>query len=166
MKISNFVFLHPSTGTFSCLNATFLLHRRIHFHLIQTYFPTCLAVFISWVAFYIKPELPQIRVALGCATLFAVLSIASSIRSAMPRVTYVKAIDVWITACIIIIFAELTQTVLVNYLIRMRLRPSIMRRVDFGIANLIHVSSRSFLSHFTFLESALFDNRSLLKKLW
>ncbi|KAM7313709.1 glycine receptor subunit alpha-2 [Ixodes scapularis] len=125
-------------GSFSCLNATFVLYRRIHYHLIQSYFPTCLAVFISWVAFYITIHLPQIRFALGVVTLFTVLSIASSIRATMPRVTYVKVIDVWITACIIFIFAELAETTLVNYLIRVRLRPAVMRRVDFGITNLIH----------------------------
>ncbi|KAH6929620.1 hypothetical protein HPB50_003198 [Hyalomma asiaticum] len=125
-------------GTFSTLNVTFLLHRRIHFHLIQSYFPTCLAVFISWVPFYITMLLPQIRVMIGCTTLLTVISIMSSVRTVAPRVTYVKAIDVWATLCIIFIFAELTETTLVNYLIRMKLRPHIMRRVDFGIANLLH----------------------------
>ncbi|XP_077563727.1 glycine receptor subunit beta-type 4-like [Haemaphysalis longicornis] len=131
-------------GSFSSINATFLLHRRIEFHLIQTYFPTCLAVFISWVAFYITMELPQIRVALGCITLLTVLSIASSIRAVTPRVTYVKAVDVWATACIIFIFAELAETTLVNYLIRMRLRPHVMRRVDFGITNLLHYARHGY----------------------
>ncbi|XP_077485306.1 glycine receptor subunit alpha-2-like [Amblyomma americanum] len=131
-------------GSFSTLNATFLLHRRIEFHLIQTYFPTCLAVFISWVSFYITMQLPQIRVLLGCTTLLTVLSIASSIRTVAPRVSYVKAIDVWATLCIIFIFAELAETTLVNYLIRMRLRPHVMRRVDFGIANLLHYARHGY----------------------
>ncbi|KAH9369032.1 hypothetical protein HPB48_002622 [Haemaphysalis longicornis] len=135
---------HFVAGSFSSINATFLLHRRIEFHLIQTYFPTCLAVFISWVAFYITMELPQIRVALGCITLLTVLSIASSIRAVTPRVTYVKAVDVWATACIIFIFAELAETTLVNYLIRMRLRPHVMRRVDFGITNLLHYARHGY----------------------
>ncbi|XP_064469160.1 glycine receptor subunit alpha-2-like [Ornithodoros turicata] len=127
-----------STGTFSCLNATFLFDRRIHYHLLQTYFPTCLAVFISWVGFWIRLELPQIRVALGAMTLFTVTSVASGIRSTVPPVAYAKVVDVWITGCIIIIFAEISETVLANYLIRVRLRPYIMRKMDFGVANLFH----------------------------
>ncbi|XP_070574017.1 glycine receptor subunit alphaZ1-like [Ptychodera flava] len=106
-----------TTGTFSALRAYFKL-RRIHEHqLLQTYLPITSFVIISWLSFWITPEAVPARVSLCITTVLTVTAQSTGIRSDLPRVAYIKAIDIWMTTCLVFVFAALTEYALINYLI-------------------------------------------------
>lgn len=75
-KKGHFMFLplHFFSGNYSCLVATFHLHRSIGFHLIQSYLPSILIVSISWVSFWMDVDCVPARVTLGVITLLTVSS--------------------------------------------------------------------------------------------
>ncbi|XP_063616019.1 glycine receptor subunit alpha-2-like, partial [Penaeus indicus] len=91
------------TGNFSGLLAEFLLRRQSGYHVLQTYLPTILIVSISWVSFWLDPNAVPGRVTLGVTTLLTLTTLASGIRASLPPVSYVKAIDVWIGTCMIMV---------------------------------------------------------------
>lgn len=106
------------TGSFSFLNATFIFVRQNGYHLVQTYLPTFLIVMISWVSFWLNVDATPARVTLGVTTLLALTTVASGVRTQLPPVSYVKAIDIWIGVCSVMVFGALLEFTLVNYLSR------------------------------------------------
>ncbi|XP_076333177.1 glycine receptor subunit alpha-2-like isoform X2 [Tachypleus tridentatus] len=111
------------TGNFSFLNITFILRRQNGYHLIQTYLPTFMIVMISWVSFWLNVDAVPARVTLGVTTLLTLTTVAAGVRTQLPPVSYVKAIDVWIGACSVMVFGALLEFTLVNYLSRSKYPP-------------------------------------------
>nr|XP_045601285.1 glycine receptor subunit alpha-3-like isoform X7 [Procambarus clarkii] len=107
---------HFVTGNFSGLKVHFSLRRQNGYHVLQTYVPTILIVSISWVSFWLDPNAVPGRVSLGVTTLLTLTTLASGIRAQLPPVSYVKAIDVWIGMCMIMVFGALLEFTLVNWL--------------------------------------------------
>ncbi|XP_042879966.1 glycine receptor subunit alphaZ1-like isoform X2 [Penaeus japonicus] len=105
-----------ATGNFSGLLVYFNLRRQNGYHVLQTYVPTILIVSISWVSFWLDPNAVPGRITLGVTTLLTLTTLASGIRASLPPVSYVKAIDVWIGTCMIMVFGALLEFTLVNWL--------------------------------------------------
>jgi gamma-aminobutyric acid receptor subunit beta len=91
---------------------------------------------LSWVSFWINHEATSARVALGyfskifCLNLFiwfffsckgittvlTMTTISTGVRSSLPRISYVKAIDIYLVMCFVFVFAALLEYAAVNYL--------------------------------------------------
>ncbi|KAL3319596.1 hypothetical protein Ciccas_001728 [Cichlidogyrus casuarinus] len=89
-----------STGAYSCLNVTFVLSRELGSWLTSTYLPSILIVSVSWLSFWISLDAVPARVTLGLLALIGTLTQASLVTNTLPRVSYIKAIDVWTIVCI------------------------------------------------------------------
>ncbi|XP_075912689.1 glycine receptor subunit alpha-1-like [Petromyzon marinus] len=100
-------------GNYSCIGARFLLRREMGFYLIQLYTPSVLIVIISWMSFWIDMSLTPARVGLGITTVLTMTTQSTGSRSSMPKLSYINAMDVWMTACLIFVFAALFEFVLV-----------------------------------------------------
>ncbi len=111
-------FHHSFSGSFSCQYVTLTLVRQFQFYLIQTFIPTVLIVVLSWVSFWIDTRAVPARITLGVLSVLTMTTQSSAISQRLPRVSYVKAIDVWTTACLVFVFGSLMEFVLVNYLTR------------------------------------------------
>ncbi|XP_069979759.1 glutamate-gated chloride channel alpha-like isoform X4 [Penaeus vannamei] len=111
------------TGNFSGLLIKFSLRRQNGYHVLQTYVPTILIVSISWVSFWLDPNAVPGRVSLGVTTLLTLTTLASGTRASLPPVSYVKAIDVWIGMCMIMVFGALLEFTLVNWLANRKIAP-------------------------------------------
>ncbi|XP_037786287.1 glycine receptor subunit alpha-2-like [Penaeus monodon] len=115
------------TGNFSGLLAEFKLRRQSGYHVLQTYVPTILIVSISWVSFWLDPNAVPGRVTLGVTTLLTLTTLASGIRASLPPVSYVKAIDVWIGTCMLMVFSALVEFTLVNWLFNKKVTKSLLK---------------------------------------
>ncbi|KAL7059115.1 hypothetical protein AAHC03_013071 [Spirometra sp. Aus1] len=90
-----------STGDYTCLEAKFILSRQLGSWLSSIYIPNFLIIVASWHSFWVDLDAKPARVTLGLLTLLSILTQASGVSSSLPRVSYIKAIDVWNIACII-----------------------------------------------------------------
>ena len=73
---------------------------------------------LSWVSFWIDIEAVPARITLGLLTILTMTTQASSISERLPRVSYVKAIDVWMAMCLVMVFGALIEYSTVNVLFR------------------------------------------------
>ncbi|KAJ8923579.1 hypothetical protein NQ315_010158 [Exocentrus adspersus] len=103
-----------STGNFTCLAIVFNLRRRLGYHLFHTYIPSALIVVMSWISFWIKPEAIPARVTLGVTSLLTLATQNTQSQQSLPPVSYVKAIDVWMSSCSVFVFMSLMEFAVVN----------------------------------------------------
>uniref|UniRef100_A0A1B6DKK2 Glycine receptor subunit alpha-4 n=1 Tax=Clastoptera arizonana TaxID=38151 RepID=A0A1B6DKK2_9HEMI len=103
-----------STGNFTCLAVVFNLKRRLGYHLFHTYIPSALIVVMSWISFWIKPEAIPARVTLGVTSLLTLATQNTQSQQSLPPVSYVKAIDIWMSSCSVFVFLSLMEFAVVN----------------------------------------------------
>ncbi|KAL3307381.1 hypothetical protein Ciccas_014108, partial [Cichlidogyrus casuarinus] len=101
--------MNISTGTFSCLKAQFQMQRQLGSYLVGTYVPTILIVMTSWLSFWISMDAVAARVSLELLNLIAIITKNSEVAANLPRVSYIKALDIWNNACIIFIIAAMLE---------------------------------------------------------
>jgi len=116
------------SGAYPCLEIVFILRRDIGYFLIQVYVPSMLIVILSWVSFWISVDASPARVSIGLLTVLTTTTMSSGARASLPRVSYIKAIDVWMIVCLVFVFTSLIEYAVVNVLARRTTRPSKHRR--------------------------------------
>ncbi|CAF1206981.1 unnamed protein product [Adineta ricciae] len=107
-----------AAGSFTCLLVVLHLKRLFGYYLVQVYIPSMLIVILSFVSFWIDHKSVPARISVGLLTVLTVTTQSSGIRSQLPRVSYIKAIDVWMSACLVFVFAGLLEYALVNVIAR------------------------------------------------
>ncbi|KAH9496023.1 Glycine receptor subunit alpha-2 [Bulinus truncatus] len=103
---------------FACIEAHFTLKRDIGFYIIQVYVPSILIVTLSWVGFWLDLEAIPARVSLGVLTVLTLNTHGSNTQAQLPKVSYIKAIDVWVVSSLIFVFAAFLEFAYVNVLSR------------------------------------------------
>merc|ERR1712223_2103632 len=103
-----------STGKFTCLEVVFKFKRRLGYFMFHTYIPTCLIVMMSWISFWIKPEAVPARVTLGVTSLLTLSTQHANSQKSLPPVSYIKAIDLFMSSCMIFVFLSLIEYAFVN----------------------------------------------------
>jgi hypothetical protein len=103
-------------GTYSRLIAEIHFARRMGYYLIQIYIPSSLIVVISWVSFWLHRNASPARVQLGVTTVLTMTTLMSSTNAALPKISYVKSIDIFLGTCFVMVFAALLEYATVGYL--------------------------------------------------
>ncbi|XP_068744108.1 glycine receptor subunit alpha-2-like [Montipora capricornis] len=103
---------HYSDGPHSKLIALFWFRRRLGYTFIQIYFPTIMLVILSWLVFWIPQDSVPARVSLGSTTVLSIVTFTGSFRNTLPKVSYVKAVDVYLIVSFAFIFAALMEYIL------------------------------------------------------
>uniref|UniRef100_A0A5K3EQC9 Ig-like domain-containing protein n=1 Tax=Mesocestoides corti TaxID=53468 RepID=A0A5K3EQC9_MESCO len=98
-----------STGNYTCLLVKFHLSRQLGSYIVTTYIPNALIIMVSWVGFWVPPDAAPARVPLGLLCLQGLCTQAVSISSSLPRVSYTKAIDVWLIFSIVFVVSVMAE---------------------------------------------------------
>ncbi|XP_051783160.1 gamma-aminobutyric acid receptor subunit gamma-3 [Erpetoichthys calabaricus] len=104
-----------SAGDYIVMTVYFDLSRRMGYFTIQTYIPCILTVVLSWVSFWIKKDATPARTALGITTVLTMTTLSTIARKSLPRVSYVTAMDLFVTVCFLFVFAALMEYAALNY---------------------------------------------------
>jgi len=120
-----------TTGDFSCLEGFLVLRRRISYYFIHMFIPSTLCVIVSWTSFWIKLESAPARVTCGILTFLAISAWTQAFNAELPKVSYIKAIDVWTVSCNIFVFLSLMEYAFAQVFLRMK-QNDISRRRNSG----------------------------------
>lgn len=105
-----------TTGNYSRLACEIQFVRSMGYYLIQIYIPSGLIVIISWVSFWLNRYATPARVSLGVTTVLTMTTLMSSTNAALPKISYVKSIDVYLGTCFVMVFASLLEYATVGYM--------------------------------------------------
>lgn len=103
-----------SSYRFTHLWAVFYFNRRLGYSFIQIYTPTVLIVVLSWLSFWISKDAVPARVALVVTTVLTIVTLMGSFRSSVPKVSYVKALDVFFIISLFFVFGAVLEYVIVR----------------------------------------------------
>ncbi|TNN37356.1 Gamma-aminobutyric acid receptor subunit rho-1 [Liparis tanakae] len=102
---------YSSTGWYNRLYIHFTLRRHVFFFLLQTYFPATLMVMLSWLM-----ALTAKATANGITTVLTMSTIITGVNASMPRVSYIKAVDIYLWVSFVFVFLSVIEYAAVNYL--------------------------------------------------
>lgn len=73
-----------------------------------------LRICAQWVSFWIKPEAAPARVTLGVTSLLTLSTQHAKSQASLPPVSYLKAVDAFMSVCTVFVFMALMEYCLVN----------------------------------------------------
>ena len=86
--------------TFSMLTVELKVKRQFIHHLLTLFLPSMLIVATSWISFWIDITSIPSRTSIGVTTILALVTVSKEAKQDIPKVSYVKAIDLWFAGCI------------------------------------------------------------------
>lgn len=107
-------------GNYSVLVFEFKLQREIGFYIMDYFIPSTLLVATSWVTFWLQADNAAPRITLGTSTMLAFITLAQGQSRSLPRVSYIKASEIWFLACTVFIFLSMAEFAFVNIIWRRR----------------------------------------------
>ena len=103
-------------GNYSRMSCEFYFVRSLGYYIIQIYVPSILIVVLSWVSFWLTRDAVPARVALGITTVLTMTTLISSTNASLPKISYLKSIDVYLVTCFVMVFASLLEYAAVSYI--------------------------------------------------
>merc|ERR1719206_223856 len=79
---------------YSMYGVEILLTRSLYPFIISVYIPSTLLVMLSWISFYLPPDLPRLFLLL--LTILILINMLSTVRSSAPLCYSVTALEVWL----------------------------------------------------------------------
>merc|ERR1711892_197698 len=104
-----------SSGNYSRLLADVQFARSMGYYMIQVYIPSSLIVVMSWVSFWLNRGAAPARVSLGVTTVLTMTTLINSVNAALPKISYMKSIDIYLFVCFFMIFGALIEYACVGY---------------------------------------------------
>ncbi|KAA0717817.1 Gamma-aminobutyric acid receptor subunit gamma-1 GABA(A) receptor subunit gamma-1 [Triplophysa tibetana] len=106
---------HTQSGEYVVMTISFDLSRRMGYFTIQTYIPCSMIVVLSWVSFWINKDAVPARTSLGITTVLTMTTLSTISRKSLPKVSYVTAMDLFVSVCFIFTFAALMEYGTLHY---------------------------------------------------
>merc|ERR1712018_253360 len=85
------------------------------YYMIQVYIPSSLIVIMSWVSFWLNRGAAPARVGLGVTTVLTTTTLINSVNAALPKISYMKSIDIYLFDCFFMEFGAMVEYACVGY---------------------------------------------------
>ena len=106
------------TGNYTSLTVVIHLRRHYGYFILQTYIPCILVVGVSWASFWLDVQATPARASLGILTVLTMATLASGFTAVLPRVPYVKAMDIWLCTCLMFVVSAFVEFSIAHILTR------------------------------------------------
>lgn len=104
-------------GNYTRLKCRISFSRNLGHYIIFIYIPSSLLVVISWVSFWLHVDSAPARIALGITCVLTMTTLITGTNAALPKISYLKSVDVFLVSCYFAVFATLMEYAVVNYLV-------------------------------------------------
>lgn len=105
-------------GNYSSLVFKFQLSRQVGYYILDYFLPSILLVCTSWVTFWLQADASPPRATLGTSTMLAFITLNGGLTKNLPKVSYIKASEVWFIGCVVFIFGSMAEFAFVNVIWR------------------------------------------------
>jgi len=129
--------LNPEDTSYTALNMNYsvagfqlVLTRKASFYVVTYYLPSGLFVVVSWISFLINPEVIPGRMTLLITVFLVLINIFNTIQTNSPKADGLTAIEGWLIACIVFVFAALVEYTGILLKMKMRKLTGIKRKKD------------------------------------
>jgi hypothetical protein len=86
--------------------------RNSRYYILTVFLPVSLIVIMSWLVFWLPPDVIPSRVGISTASIFSLIAFILSIRMSLPRVSYVTHADLFLLGCTLIVILALAIVVM------------------------------------------------------
>ncbi|KAG5676859.1 hypothetical protein PVAND_006666 [Polypedilum vanderplanki] len=105
-------------GNYSSISFCFKVERQSGFYILEFFLPSILIVAISWVSFWLQADQTAPRAMLGATSMLSFITLSSAQNKILPKVSYIKASEIWSMGCNAFIFGSLVEFAFVNVIWR------------------------------------------------
>lgn len=105
-----------STGVYSRLTMKLYFVRSLGYYIIQIYIPSTLIVTLSWVSFWLDISAAPARITLGMTTVLTMVTFIWSTNASLPKISYIKGIDVYLVTCFVMTFCSVIEYAIVSFI--------------------------------------------------
>jgi gamma-aminobutyric acid receptor subunit beta len=105
-----------STGLYSRLTMKLYFVRSLGYYIIQIYIPSTLIVVLSWVSFWLDISAAPARITLGMTTVLTMVTFIWSTNASLPKISYIKGIDVYLVTCFVMTFSSVIEYAVVAFI--------------------------------------------------
>ena len=70
---------------------------------------------MSWVSFWLNRGAAPARVGLGVTTVLTMTTLINSVNAALPKISYMKSIDIYLFVCFFMVFGAMVEYACVGY---------------------------------------------------
>ena len=117
--------LSRALGDFTISEANFTFERRIGFYLLHLYIPTIMLVCLSWTMFCLKHKHAGERITIGVTLFLTMIFINGQANTSLPKVSYIKSIDIFIVFSLAEILLIIIESILVTKLTAIKEREQV-----------------------------------------
>ncbi len=90
--------------------------RLVHHHVVKTLIPLTLIVMMSWVVFWIDPELAANRLGVAVTTVLTLIAYHIAISRQIPKIPYLTNLDKFLLISTLLVFIVLIEVVISSHL--------------------------------------------------
>jgi len=85
--------------------------RKAFYYVATTLLPMSLILFMSWMVFWLQPDIIPTRVGISTASIFSLIAFGFSIRLSLPPVSYLTRTDIFAIGSMLMVFLALAVAV-------------------------------------------------------
>lgn len=103
--------------------------RLVHHYVIKTIIPLSLIVMMSWVVFWINPEMVSNRLSVSVTTVLTLIAFYIALSTQMPKIPYLTDMDKFLSVSTVLVFMALIEVVITSRLFNTD-QQSLASRID------------------------------------
>ena len=95
------------------VKSSFYLRRRTVYYLLQGFLPTAMLVCLSWIVLFMHPNDVANRLTIAITFLLTMVFFTGYINSGLPKLSYIKAIDVYLFCSLLFVCLTILEAIIV-----------------------------------------------------